>query len=410
MRNVIKRIKTFNDGRIPELLQLKYKGMRENAFRFYRGSCHLFYQDLPAKSPLLKSPLAWVCGDLHLENFGSYKGDNRLAYFDINDFDESVLAPCLVDAGRLLCSLFLASSALGINEDGATHLFNVFLEEYATTLAAGYIRPLEQRTAKGVVRELLDAVQLRKQKDFLNKRVTYKNGVAKLIINNIRTFKADKHTREQVKEAIEAWGAQIKGPGFYKVKDIAYRVAGTGSLGADRYIVLAAGKNGTAGDFLLDVKLATPSCILAYFDFPQPAWPHEAARIIELQKRIQATSPFLLNDIVINNRQFVLKELQPMLDKLDYALFRGKLRKLEMVLKTMGQICAWDCLRSSGRQGSAIADELIAFGKEVSVWRKPLFDFAQAYSAQVEKDYATFCQAYDEGVFTLLPAPAELKK
>jgi uncharacterized protein (DUF2252 family) len=49
--------------------------MTENAFRFFRGTCHLFYQDLAPAQPLPLSPLAWICGDLHIENFGSYRGD-----------------------------------------------------------------------------------------------------------------------------------------------------------------------------------------------------------------------------------------------------------------------------------------------------------------------------------------------
>src|ERR1700747_2530702 len=95
LKSVPERVKEFNSGRIPEMLKIKYRNMRQNAFVFYRGSCHLFYEDLPAVSHLNNSPLSWLCGDLHLENFGSYKADNRLVYFDINDFDESALAPCL---------------------------------------------------------------------------------------------------------------------------------------------------------------------------------------------------------------------------------------------------------------------------------------------------------------------------
>ncbi|NJK53097.1 MAG: DUF2252 family protein, partial [Leptolyngbyaceae cyanobacterium SU_3_3] len=68
-----------------------------NAFVFLRGSCHLFYEDLPTDSRLDAAPHTWICGDLHLQNFGSYKGDDRLVYFDINDFDEAALAPCTWD-------------------------------------------------------------------------------------------------------------------------------------------------------------------------------------------------------------------------------------------------------------------------------------------------------------------------
>ena len=89
--DVVKRITTFDQGREPERLAIKYALMRKDAFVFMRGTCHLFYEDLdPAALPA--SPLVWCCGDLHLENLGTYKGDNRLVYFDLNDFDEACLA------------------------------------------------------------------------------------------------------------------------------------------------------------------------------------------------------------------------------------------------------------------------------------------------------------------------------
>ncbi|RCJ32561.1 hypothetical protein A6769_27935 [Nostoc punctiforme NIES-2108] len=80
--NIIDRIHCFNLGRNPKLLELKYKAMRSDVFTFYRGTCHLFYEDFPKDLLLNAAPPVWICGDLHLENFGSYKGDNRLVYFD----------------------------------------------------------------------------------------------------------------------------------------------------------------------------------------------------------------------------------------------------------------------------------------------------------------------------------------
>lgn len=49
-----------------------------HAFVFLRGSCHLFYARRPTAGALRKAPASWICGDLHLENFGSYKGDSQL--------------------------------------------------------------------------------------------------------------------------------------------------------------------------------------------------------------------------------------------------------------------------------------------------------------------------------------------
>ena len=89
----VERIIRYNDGREPERLQLKFARMRGSIFAFFRGTSHLFYEDWPSGNALDRTPTVWTTGDLHLENFGSYKADNRLVYFDISDFDDAGLAP-----------------------------------------------------------------------------------------------------------------------------------------------------------------------------------------------------------------------------------------------------------------------------------------------------------------------------
>jgi uncharacterized protein (DUF2252 family) len=107
MKNIFTRIEEFNKSGIPDMVKLKYRFMGENMFRFYRGTCHIFYEDLRAKGNILPSPQTWISGDLHLENFGSFKGDNRLVYFDINDFDEAILAPASWELVRIVTSVKL---------------------------------------------------------------------------------------------------------------------------------------------------------------------------------------------------------------------------------------------------------------------------------------------------------------
>ena len=58
MATLYKRLTEFNKGLLPEKVQLKYEAMADNAFRFFRGTCHLFYEDLAAAEPLPLSPLA----------------------------------------------------------------------------------------------------------------------------------------------------------------------------------------------------------------------------------------------------------------------------------------------------------------------------------------------------------------
>ncbi|OZA06915.1 MAG: hypothetical protein B7X95_00770, partial [Methylophilaceae bacterium 17-44-8] len=76
--DVFQRVLTYNEGRDPERLQMKLAAMQRNPFTFLRGACHLFYEDWHTQLNALKSPNAWICGDLHLENFGTYKAENGL--------------------------------------------------------------------------------------------------------------------------------------------------------------------------------------------------------------------------------------------------------------------------------------------------------------------------------------------
>src|ERR1700691_2970751 len=111
--------------------------MAENPFRFYRGTCHLFYEDLSHNNALPAFPLSWICGDLHLENFGSYKGENRLVYFDLKDFDAAMLAAAPCEIVRMLTSILTGFDSLGIKKKEATQTAQLFLRVYSATLAKG---------------------------------------------------------------------------------------------------------------------------------------------------------------------------------------------------------------------------------------------------------------------------------
>jgi hypothetical protein len=83
----------------------------------------------------------------------------------------------------------------------------------------------------------------------------------------------------------------------------------------------------------------------------------------------------------------------------DCGLFNlNKLRRLEEVMATMGQIVAWDQLRSSGRGGSAIADALIAFGEKAD-WQTSLLDASEHFAEQAKADWRRNADAYDQEFF-----------
>jgi uncharacterized protein (DUF2252 family) len=391
------RIKKFNSDpeRDQELVQLKYKKMKENPFVFLRGSCHLFYEDWPSNSPLNQAPLSWICGDLHLENFGSYKGDNRLTYFDINDFDESVLAPCTLEVTRLITSLFLAVAEIKSFSPNPLALATLFLDTYTSALSDGKARWIERDTAEGLVKILLNEVHDNKRAKFLDKKAPINDkNVRKIEIKQDKTRPVTSATFNHVKTALQKFAESQENPDFFKVTDIVWRIAGTGSLGLKRYLVLVEGKGSPDDNYLLDLKQSIPPSLTKFIPyFSQSRWNDQAQRIIANQKKMQAIAPALLHSLEIDKEFFVMREYQPHEDKIDFSSDNLNLdqQALENLIKTLGNVVAWSHLRSSGRQGSANADAFVDFAQNDS-WHQEVLNYAQDYSRKVRVHHQQFQQ------------------
>jgi len=393
--DIIKRIKLANLGRDPTRLAMKYKAMRINPFVFLRGTCHLFYDRLPKNGITKSAPLVWSCGDLHLENFGSYKGDNRLVYFDINDFDESALAPASWDITRIVTSILVGAHSYGISPENAELLSTHFLDVYVKTLATGKARWIERETAHGIVKTLLDQLQQRKREDFLN-AITIKKGNSRHFkLDGIKTIPVTETQRKKVTKTIMKFAKTQEHSEFYEVLDVAERIAGTGSLGVDRYAILVRGKGSPNQNYLLDLKQALSSTVALHLPTIQPIWASQAERIVTLQRRMQAVSMAFLHPIEIKNETYVLRGLQPLEDRVPIKQYHNQIEHLIDVMNSMAQCLAWTQLRSSGRQGSAIADELIEFTLRKK-WFGKIGHLSKVMAEQVKSDWDIYCRWYDK--------------
>jgi len=105
-----------------------------------------------------------------------------------------------------------------------------------------------------------------------------------------------------------------------------------------------------------------------------------------------------LQPVLVGESSYVLRGLQPSEDRVTLDRSHQTLAELERVLGVMGKVVAWAQLRSSGRDGSAIADELIAFAQRKK-WKDQLLDASQDCATRVRKDWATYCVAFDDGLF-----------
>ncbi|MFI4983161.1 MAG: DUF2252 domain-containing protein, partial [Nevskiales bacterium] len=345
---------------------MKYAKMAQSPFVFLRGSCHLFYDALPDSALFRAAPLAWCCGDLHFENFGSYKGDNRLVYFDISDYDEAALAPATWDMIRLLTSIQSGADALNATAAETLAVSRSCLDAYRDALIRGKPLWVERETSTGLVNELLSALQGRDRGAFLDKRTRRENHRRHLKLDGIKALPASAAQKQTVSEFMQHFAATQANPGFFEVLDIGRRIAGTGSLGVERFVVLVEGKGSPAGNYLLDIKEAKPSVLaprLARLGIRQPAWPDEASRVVTIQKRMQAVDHAFLQPISLAGLPCILRGLQPSEDRVAIGEWGKKLARLAEVVDTMGRILAWDQLRASGRSGAAGADELSAFAQ-----------------------------------------------
>src|SRR3974390_1641569 len=102
-------------GRLKKLMPIRYGRMLQSPFAFYPGSADIMAADL-ARTPITGLKVQ-ACGDCHLLNFGGFATPERSIIFDINDFDETLPAPCEWDVKRLVASIVLAARSNGLSDN-----------------------------------------------------------------------------------------------------------------------------------------------------------------------------------------------------------------------------------------------------------------------------------------------------
>jgi len=395
MKSLEKRIEKFNEGFLRDSLQLKHQRMAKDAFSFFRGTCHLFYEDLSKIKKLPASPLTWISGDLHVENFGSYKGDNRLVYFDLNDFEEAVLAPAAWEIARILTSIEVAFDSFEIDDERADNMVEQFLYSYSLTLQKGKALYIEPQIANGVVKTFLETVSKRPQEELLSERTSGERDNRRLLIDKDHHTELPKELKKELLAHIQEWAAKKNQLSDHRCVDVAFRIAGTGSIGANRYCFLFQHIEKTSEYKLIDMKEARVSSLEKYVTSKQPAWPTEAKRIYFVQRFMQNINPGLLSTTRFKKSSYVIRELQPSSDKINFKKIKEQHDDIKQVIDDMAMLTASAQIRISGRKGAAIADDLIAFGNQQE-WQKKLIDFSKAYSKQVKKYYKTYLEKYIE--------------
>jgi len=205
-------------GAIKADLELKHTRMAASALLFLRATFYRWMQIWPYLcEELSHAPQVLSVGDLHVENFGTWRDVEGRLIWGINDFDEVYPLPYTLDLVRLASSARLAIAAQHLEID-PEKACDAVLKGYRDGLEAGG-RPIVLAEEHRWLREMALG-ELRDPVLFWQK------------MDRLRTVRAGipKGARKALDSLMPEAGIPCR---------IAHRIAGLGSLGRQRFVALA---------------------------------------------------------------------------------------------------------------------------------------------------------------------------
>ena len=119
-------------------LAYKHEQMRADAFLFFRATFYRWAQLWPKLCPeLARTHEVMAVGDLHLENFGTWRDAEGRLVWGVNDFDEAHPMGFANDLVRLAVSALLSLYREPSLKLTSTMIFDNLIEGYSAALAAG---------------------------------------------------------------------------------------------------------------------------------------------------------------------------------------------------------------------------------------------------------------------------------
>jgi uncharacterized protein (DUF2252 family) len=348
---ILDSIYEFNRDRKPALVRLKMRKMQSGPFSFFRGADHLFAQDWQELRPVDAGPDVLICGDLHLENFGSHRTTEGDFRYDINDFDEAVVAPCGFDLVRCSTSIILAAEQWKLTPSQATGMALAYLENYRKAVRKaverGEIHEIIPHGGHGPIQEILGSTAIATQAQLLAAKTRRRSDGRPQIRRTETAIDLSRKRRKKVAKAIQSYGQHRDKPGAFHVHDVVFRIAGVGSLGVRRYSALTEGSGPPDGFHLLDIKEARPSAVAGcatdtVFDHPDD---DEALRIVRSQSILQGHVAVGLDVLKIGSRSYRVREMIPIENRSSLDRFQKQPDRLLKAVETAGRLTAWSHLR-----------------------------------------------------------------
>ena len=423
-RDPIELLKESSEGRVRNLVPLRYGRMAASPFTFFRGTALLQAHDLSKVHDTgLTMP---ICGDGHLMNFGGFATPERQLVFDLNDFDEVSVGPFEWDLKRLTASLVIAARHMRLSRGAAEDLVMTAVNEYRNRMAQyaqcgalelWYERITFERMAEtALTPERRRAVRRGMEKaasrthESLFERMAGHDGERWVIrdappalfhVLGANTLFTAEETEElkgpRGGNMLDGmWSDYLKTMSHdrrellahFSVQDIVFKVVGVGSVGTRCTAVLLV--DPMSKPLFMQIKEARPSVVARYFKSP-PAR-HQGERVVQGQRMLQAASDIFLGWATSPlGRHYYFRQLRDMKLSASIELFDSDL------LTGYAQLCGWVMARAHAK-ASGQAIEVSAYIGRGDQFAEALTTYATTYADQVERDYDAFIKACRSGV------------
>jgi uncharacterized protein (DUF2252 family) len=410
-------------SQLPQELATKMQKMKASPFAFYRGTAHIFYRDmqtLPSSGFVNSATSAiWLEGDMHMQNLGGMRDSNDNNVFDTTDFDEGYLGPYIWDLRRMAVSIFLAAKENGLSSSDAQDIVQNFLDAYLNKMTdfkgtndeLSY--HLEESNTNGVVKDLIQEAAGKSRSSLLNKYTLLNNSNNRVFQTTSELQTVSSSTYSAIAAAMSSYIASIPSSkrysnSYYTLKDIRLKLgSGIGSLGKYRYYLLIEGQSSaTDDDVILEMKQEGSSAvaIAAPSLLPSSVYEnHEGERVTIATKAMLSNTDRLVGYTTVNGIPFMLHEKSPYQVDFDYTLLTTKSKFMD-AMGYAGKVVAKNHALSDKDYNAAIVP--VSVDKEVTdivsgnkaAFKNEILNFALDYATQVEYDYTSFVNAYNQGV------------
>ncbi len=393
----------------------KFRKMAETPFAFYRGSAPLFYADAARDiDPFLneKTGRVWIQGDLHAENFGTYMNGKGLLVFDVNDYDESYVAPFTWDMKRFCASLALIGYQKALSDADIREIVAHAARSYAQQVArfaggADKNFALMLENTEGPLLQVLHNARMLTRVGLLDAETEIRDGDRRFKSNK-SISPVDDPTRKKVEAALEEYFTTIpkrkrRASMNYQIKDIALRKGlGIGSAGLTIYSILLEGETqALENDIILSMKVARPAAPAKQINdaAAEGYFIHEGHRTTISQRALQAAADPFLGYTTFDGVGMYVCEISPYTADLRW----NEINDLDDILQTVESlgkcIAKIHCCSDDDSDQTLVNYSIEEAINEVLDGRETEFvqymtQFGEQYGAQVRKDYLLFVDAF----------------